>query len=107
MPWVFGTLSTIREPEDLWSEQLVSSYFGSFVRSGDPNPDLKYLQVRGYDKVIEGVKNYGQWNQVDGGKKSGDEVRLLDWPSVNAGYVDVEQCNWLGYPLDYYLKGGV
>lgn len=106
MPWVFGTLSTIREPEDLWSEQLVSSYFGSFVRNGDPNPDLKYLQVRGYDKVIEGVKNYGQWNQVDGGKKSGDEVRLLDWPSTNTGYVDVEQCNWLGYPLDYYLKGG-
>ena len=106
MPWVFGTLSTIREPEDLWSEQLVSSYFGSFVRSGDPNPDLKYLQVRGYDKVIEGVKNYGQWSQVDGGKKSGDEVRLLDWPSTNTGYVDVEQCNWLGYPLDYYLKGG-
>lgn len=107
MPWVFGTLSTIREPQDLWSEQLVSSYFGSFVRSGDPNPDLKYLQVRGYDKVIEGVKNYGQWNQVDGGKKSGDEVRLLDWPSTNTGYVDVEQCDWLGYPLDYYLKGGI
>ena len=85
---------------------MVSSYFGSFVRNGDPNPDLKYLQVRGYDKVIEGVKNYGQWNQVDGGKKSGDEVRLLDWPSTNTGYVDVEQCNWLGYPLDYYLKGG-
>lgn len=107
MPWVFGTLSTIREPGDLWSEQLVTSYFGSFVRNGDPNPDLKYLQVRGYDKVIEGVKNYGQWNQVAGGKKSGDEVRLLDWPSKNTGYVDVEQCNWLGYPLDYYLKGGI
>lgn len=107
MPWVFGTLSTIREPEDLWSEQLVSSYFGAFVRTGDPNPDLKYLQVRGYDKVIEGVKGYGQWSQVEGGKKSGDEVRHLDWPSTNSGYVDVEQCDWLGYPLDYYLKGGI
>lgn len=107
MPWVFGTLGTIRDEKDLWSEQLVSSYFGSFVRSRDPNPDLKYLQVRGYDKVVEGVKNYGQWSQVDGGKKSGDEVRLLDWPSTNTGYVDVEQCNWLGYPLDYYLKGGI
>jgi carboxylesterase type B len=107
MPWVFGTLSTIRDEKDLWSEQLVSSYFGSFVRSYDPNPDLKYLQVRGYDKVIEGVKNYGQWNQVDGGKKSGDEVRLLDWPSTNTGYIDVAQCDWLGYPLDYYLRGGI
>ena len=107
MPWVFGTLSMIREPEDLWSEQLITSYFGSFVRSGNPNPDLKYLEARGYDKVIEGVKNYGQWNQVDGGKKGGDEVRLLDWPSTNTGFVDIEQCSWLGYPLDYYLKGGV
>ncbi|KAJ8114884.1 hypothetical protein OPT61_g3336 [Boeremia exigua] len=107
MPWVFGTLSTIREPEDLWSEQLVSSYFASFVRTGDPNPDLRYLQARGYHKVIEGVTNHGQWYQVAGGKRSGDEVRLLDWPSTNTGYVDVEQCNWLGYPLDYYLKGGI
>ncbi|KAF1363323.1 acetylcholinesterase precursor [Lizonia empirigonia] len=105
MPWVFGTLSTIREPEDLWSE-LVSSYFASFIRDGAPNPNLKYLQARNYDKVIEGVKNYGQWNPVDGGKKSGDEVRHLDWPSTNSGFVDVEQYNWLGYPLDYYLKGG-
>lgn len=107
MPWVFGTLSTIREPEDLWSEQLVSSYFGSFIRNGDPNPNLNYLRTRNYDKVIEGVENYGQWNPVDGGKKSGDEVRHLDWPSTNSGFVDVEQCNWLGYPLDYYLKGGI
>jgi carboxylesterase type B len=107
MPWVFGTLSTIRDQKDLWSEQLVSSYFGSFVRNGDPNPDLKYLQARGYDKVIEGVKSNGQWNQVAGGKKNGDEVRHLDWPSTNSGYVDVEQCDWLGYPLDYYLKGGI
>ncbi|KAJ4324321.1 hypothetical protein N0V94_001379 [Neodidymelliopsis sp. IMI 364377] len=107
VPWIFGTLNRIREPEDLWSVQLVSSYFGSFVRSGDPNPDLKFLQARGYDKVIEGVRGFSQWGQVDGGKKSGDEIRFLDWPSKNTGFVDVDQCNWLGYPLDYYLKGGI
>ncbi|KAH7383339.1 Alpha/Beta hydrolase protein [Pyrenochaeta sp. MPI-SDFR-AT-0127] len=106
MPWLFGTLSTIREPEDLYSVQLTSSYFGSFVRSGDPNPSLQYLDQRGYDKVIEGVKRYGHWGEVDGSKRAGDEIRLLDWPSRSTGYVDVEQCAWLGYPLDYYLKGG-
>ncbi|KAF1938820.1 alpha/beta-hydrolase [Clathrospora elynae] len=106
MPWLFGTLDRIREPEDLWSEQLVSSYFASFVRSGDPNPSLGYLDVRGYDKVIEGVKKYGSWGQIDATKKSGDEIRLLDWPSKSASFQDVEQCDWLGYPLDYYLKGG-
>lgn len=106
MPWLFGTLNRIREPEDLWSAQLVTSYFASFVRSGDPNPDLRYLEQRGYDKVIEGVKKYGQWGQIDASRKTGDEIRLLDWPSKSTGFVDVEQCAWLGYPLDYYLKGG-
>lgn len=106
MPWLFGTLNRIREPEDLWSAQLVSSYFASFVRTGDPNPDLKYLDARGYVKVIEGVKKYGKWGEVSASRKGGDEVRLLDWPSRSTGYVDVEQCEWLGYPLDYYLKGG-
>ncbi|CAO2655827.1 Nn.00g046300.m01.CDS01 [Neocucurbitaria sp. VM-36] len=106
MPWLFGTLNRIREPEDLWSAQLVSSYFGAFVRSGNPNPSLQYLDVRGYDKVVEGVKKYGSWGEVDASKKNGNEIRLLDWPSKSAGFVDVEQCAWLGYPLDYYLKGG-
>jgi carboxylesterase type B len=107
LPWLFGTLETIRNPDDLYSIQLTTSYFGAFIRSGNPNPDLKYLDQRGYDKVTEGVKKYGQWNEVDATKKNGDEIRLLDWPSKNAGFVDVEQCAWLGYPLDYYLKGGM
>jgi carboxylesterase type B len=106
-PWFFGVLNRIREPEDLWSIQLTTSYFAAFIRGGDPNPSLKYLDVRGYDKVIEGVTKYGQWMQVDATKKTGDEIRLLDWPSKNAGYTDVEQCDWLGYPLDYYLNGGI
>jgi hypothetical protein len=106
MPWLFGTLNRIREPEDLWSAQLVSSYFAAFIRHGDPNPSLRYLDARGYDTVIEGVKKYGSWSEVEATKKGGDEIRLLDWPSKSAPFQDVEQCSWLGYPLDYYLKGG-
>jgi carboxylesterase type B len=107
MPWLFGTLGRIRNADDLYSIQLVTSYFASFVRSYDPNPDLRYLDQRGYDKVIEGVTRYGSWGTVDATRKVGDEIRLLDWPSKSAGFVDVEQCAWLGYPLDYYLKGGI
>jgi carboxylesterase type B len=106
MPWLFGTLNRIREPQDLWSAQLVSSYFAAFIRGGDPNPSLKYLDARGYDKIIEGVKTYGQWGQIDATRKTGDEIRLLDWPSKSAPFQDVPQCDWLGYPLDYYLNGG-
>jgi carboxylesterase type B len=105
--WVFGTLTTFRDAKDLWSEQLTTGYFAAFVRSGDPNPSLKYLDVRGYEKEIEGAKKFGAWRQVDATDKSGDEVRFLDWPSTSVGYQDVEQCAWLGYPLDYYLKGGI
>ncbi|KAF1911289.1 Alpha/Beta hydrolase protein [Ampelomyces quisqualis] len=105
-PWIMGTLSRAREPQDLWSVQLSTSYFASFVRTYDPNPDRTYLGQRGYDKVVEGVEKHGQWKEVDAGRRAGDEIRLLDWPSRNAGFVDVEQCAWLGYPLDYYLQGG-
>ncbi|KAF1832099.1 alpha/beta-hydrolase [Decorospora gaudefroyi] len=104
MPWLFGTLPRIRNPQDLWSAQLVSSYFAAFIRGSDPNPSLRYLYARGYDKVIEGVKNFGTWGQVE--DKTGNEIRLLDWPSKSAPFQDVPQCDWLGYPLDYYLKGG-
>ncbi|KAH8730679.1 Alpha/Beta hydrolase protein [Phaeosphaeriaceae sp. PMI808] len=106
-PWLFGNLKGSREPEDLWSVQLATSYFGAFIRSGNPNPDLRYLDQRGYSKVIEGVKKNGQWAEVDANQKGSDEVRLLDWPSKSTGFVDVKQCEWLGYPLDYYLKGGI
>ncbi|KAF1976904.1 carboxylesterase family protein [Bimuria novae-zelandiae CBS 107.79] len=104
MPWVFGTLSTIRDPADLYSVQLTSSYFASFVKTGDPNPDLEYLKVRGYDKVVDAVKKTGAWHQV---RKNEGEIQLLDYPSKRSTFVDVEQCKWLGYGLDYYLKGGV
>ncbi|USP81586.1 hypothetical protein yc1106_08860 [Curvularia clavata] len=105
--WMFGTLTTLREPKDLWSEQLTTGYFASFIRNGDPNPSLGYLDVRGYEKEVEGAKKFGPWKQVDATPQSGDEIRFLDWPSKSVGYQDVEQCAWLGYPLDYYLKGGI
>ncbi|KAL5115836.1 hypothetical protein ACEQ8H_006238 [Pleosporales sp. CAS-2024a] len=107
-PWIMGNLNRIRDPQDLWSVQLATSYFASFMRSYDPNPSLQYLDQRGYDKVIEGVTKYGQWEQVHRGKTMGDmELRILDWPSKSAPFVDVAQCDWLGYPLDYYLQGGL
>jgi carboxylesterase type B len=104
MPWAFGTLNTIRDPNDLYSVQLVSGYFASFVKTGQPNPDARYLSVRGYDKTIEGVRKSGQWQQVQG--KQGP-IKHLDFPSPNSGFVDTEQCEWLGYGLDYYFKGGI
>ncbi|KAF2742736.1 acetylcholinesterase precursor [Sporormia fimetaria CBS 119925] len=104
--WVFGNIPYLRNADDLWSMQLSTSYFGAFVRNGDPNPDLRYLDQRGYGKVVEGVRKNGRWEAVDEKARGGDEVRLLDWPSRSVGFVDVQQCEWLGYPLKYYLEGG-
>ncbi|KAF2197212.1 alpha/beta-hydrolase [Delitschia confertaspora ATCC 74209] len=103
MPWVFGTLSNPRDSEDLYSVQLVSGYFASFVKTGSPNPDVGYLKVRGYTTSLEGILKFGRWKEIDG--KRG-EVRHLDWPASSSSFVDAEQCAWLGYPVEYYLKGG-
>ncbi|KAF1997353.1 acetylcholinesterase precursor [Amniculicola lignicola CBS 123094] len=103
MPWVFGTLSSPRNVDDLYSVQLSTALFGAFVRTGRPELDAELLEVRGYAKVIEALNKTGQWGEVDGKK---GEIRVLDWPGKRAGFVDVEQCAWLGYGLDYYLKGG-
>lgn len=103
LPWLFGTLGASRDPADLYSVQLSSSYFASFVKSSDPNPDLEYLQVRGYDKVADAVKRTGTWSEV---KRNVKELRMIDYPGKKSGFVDVDQCTWLGYGLDYYLKGG-
>jgi carboxylesterase type B len=101
LPWVFGTLNTIRNPDDLYSVQLVSGYFASFVRTGNPNPDPEYLRARGYDKSIEGVREGGLWQAVSG---EAGPIRLLDYPGSKSDFIDTKQCEWLGYGLDYYLK---
>lgn len=103
MPWLFGNISPLREPEDLWSVQLSTAYFGSFVRSGQPNPDEGFLEVRGYGKVLEAVRETGRWEKVRDEK---GPMRLLDWPAVERDFIDVEQCAWLNYTLGYYLEGG-
>lgn len=107
LPWVFGNLDAgdVREAQDLWSVQLVSSYFGAFVKNGDPNPRVEEVRVRGYERVLEGIGKSGSWEEVKV-EETGREVKVLDWPGGDSGWIDVEQCAWLGYGLDYYYEGG-
>jgi hypothetical protein len=44
-------LDPLRNADDLKALQLISGYFAAFTRSGNPNPSMKYLQVRGYTNV--------------------------------------------------------
>ncbi|KAL1966332.1 hypothetical protein VTN77DRAFT_4685 [Rasamsonia byssochlamydoides] len=103
LPWVFGNLSTLRDARDLYSIQLTSGYFAEFVKSGQPNPPIEYLQVRGYQTTLEGIQQAGPWNPV--GSSTGP-IQLMDYPSRQAPFQDLEQCAFLNYSITYYLDGG-
>lgn len=100
LPWVFGTLTTLRDPLDLFSMQLVSAYFAEFVRSGQPNPAPEYLQARGYQHTLDAVNNFDRWEPVS---HSEGPLQLLDYPSVQAPFQDLAQCEFLGYQITYYF----
>lgn len=112
MPWVFGAFNTgllFRDGGDWWSLQVSVGYFGAFVRTGNPNPEEEYLWSRGYEMVRRGVQEAGKWEEIGTGKEKEKEkgsMMLIDWPGRAEGLKDLEQCEWLGYPLDYYVKGG-
>ena len=47
----YGNQNPLRDADDLKAAQLISGYFAQFTKTGDPNPQLKYLEVRGYANV--------------------------------------------------------
>ena len=49
--FTYGNQYPFRDADDLKASQLISGYFAQFAKTGDPNPALKYLQVRGYTNV--------------------------------------------------------
>ncbi|KAH7336290.1 Alpha/Beta hydrolase protein [Rhexocercosporidium sp. MPI-PUGE-AT-0058] len=82
-----------------FSFSLVVDYWSSFARSGDPNPDRKYLEARGYYRTLAQTERTGKWKQVDAKKPS---WRLLQWNGGPVPFSEGEQCRALGFPLDYY-----
>ncbi|PNS17663.1 hypothetical protein CAC42_3058 [Sphaceloma murrayae] len=100
MPWVFGNLYPLRDRNDLLSTQLTTAYFGSFVRKLDPNPTPKYLRIRNYQSVIDGVGASGKWDSV---KNDQGPIKTLDVVSRTANFKEAAQCNFLNYSISYYL----
>jgi hypothetical protein len=103
-PFIFGNISPIRDPDDLHAAQLNSGYFAQFVKDGQPNPSQRYLQKRGYTATLEAVEETGRWASIRG---TDGPIRLLDYPSIESGFLDVPQCAFLNYSLNYYLEGGL
>ena len=49
--FTYGNQNPLRDATDLQASQLISGYFAQFAKTGDPNQNLRYLQVRGYTTV--------------------------------------------------------
>ena len=100
--YTFGNIPTslLRDDNDIYLAQVATSYWGEFIKSGQPNPSEDYLRVRGYTNVLGVVQNAGPWEAVRG---SEGPIERLDYPPKSDAFVDVEQCAWLNYTLSYYL----
>ncbi|KAL4921820.1 Alpha/Beta hydrolase protein [Aspergillus aurantiobrunneus] len=96
LPFVFGNLDTIRDPLDLDAAQLISSYFAEFVRSGQPNPKVEYLAARDYQTTLDVVNAFDPWEPV---RSPDGPIHILDFPSGRASFQDLEQCEFLGFPI--------
>ena len=49
--FTYGNQNPLRDANDLKASQLISGYFAQFTKTGNPNPALAYLNVRGYTNV--------------------------------------------------------
>ena len=121
--FTYGNQNPLRDADDLKAAQLISGYFAQFAKTGDPNPSLEYLKVRGYVNVsstfvcgslrygsganvpqtTKGVKESGPWEEIRG--KTGP-TKALDYPAPTVEFPDMQQCLFLNYSISYYLEGG-
>ncbi|PPJ60441.1 hypothetical protein CBER1_07324 [Cercospora berteroae] len=101
--FTYGVQSPLRDRNDLLATQLISGYFAQFTKTGDPNPNVGFLKVRGYFDALEQVQKSGRWDAVS--DKTGP-AKSLDAVSRSIRFPELEQCTWLKYTISYYLDGG-
>ncbi|KAF9070262.1 cholinesterase [Rhodocollybia butyracea] len=107
--FTFGTLgesipgTPFRDSNDLLFEQVIVDQWTSFARTFDPNPELAFLEARGYTTTTEALRAWGAWEEVGAANRNGTNVlRLLDVPSSNIEWLEQAQCDVLGFGLDFY-----
>ncbi|KAK3715664.1 hypothetical protein LTR37_006889 [Vermiconidia calcicola] len=99
--FTYGNQNPLRNADDLKAAQLISGYFAQFAKTGDPNPPLEYLQVRGYTNTTAAVEEGGAWEEVQ--SKTGP-TKALDYPALTVEFPDLPQCAFLNYSISYYLN---
>lgn len=97
-----GTSTPYRDDEDLPFMQRMVDVWTSFARTYNPNPATEYLTVRGYNTTLAGLAAEAPWEQVTTSNFNTSALRTLQWTSINTGFAEQPQCDYLGYPLNYY-----
>ncbi|KAJ3578881.1 hypothetical protein NPX13_g1684 [Xylaria arbuscula] len=101
--YLFGNLAReglpLRDQHDLPFQQFVVDSFSSFARTYDPNPDPSYLRARGYTNTLQEIEKVGRWKPAT---KQRITKRVLQWPSTELAFTELEQCAEIGLSLDYY-----
>ncbi|KAI1175534.1 carboxylesterase family protein [Nemania sp. FL0916] len=100
IPNFFGALHSYRDINDLRTIQLTSAYFGSFARTGQPNPAAGYLAARSYREVATAIEKTGPWPRVS--KKTGP-AKIFDYPAVTRDFIEQPQCDYLNSTVTYYF----
>jgi len=93
---VFGTYhifdQPLREAADIQYTTLVQDMWGAFARTGNPNPEIAYLEARSYDTTVAvlGRENAFVWPEYT---TEAPELALLDYPDLSTGPLpDLERC---------------
>lgn len=119
--YVFGNLAFLgiedADGDDYNFSRMIVDTWASFVRTGDPNLNADWLRSRGYHSTLGHVEKTKMWRaigdknaetspdttqQSTNGNYPGESIRILDWPSKNTGWRDLEQCFALRIPLEFY-----
>ncbi|EMC91380.1 hypothetical protein BAUCODRAFT_80219 [Baudoinia panamericana UAMH 10762] len=99
--FTYGNQFPLRDANDLKATQLITAYYGAFAKTGNPNPNPQYLQVRGYTNTTQGVQQSGPWFPVN--SQTGP-TKQLDFPSPTVQFPDLAQCAFLNYSINYYFQ---
>lgn len=91
-----------RDSEDLPFTQTTLDTWTAFARTYDPNPDPLYLLARGYITSLGQLTEQERWAPVTKETLSTAPVRVMQYPSYMSEFGEQAQCDFLGYPLDYF-----
>ncbi|KAF8585026.1 cholinesterase [Ramaria rubella] len=101
--YVFGNLGQFslpfRDDTDLLMSQLSLDLWVAFASTFNPNPSQAYLSARNYQNTLAEVRRSGTWEPVN---VQNPTLRRMDFPSSQNAFEEIEQCDFLGFPLSFY-----